>query len=105
MSILTKLLQKRGIDKVQDLSAEERIVFDQYQAVLSGEKVTIEALADFCKQQIKVIETKCDGVTPLTNIQQASLHVYLTLVKAIESPEAERAALEQHLTQVITSND
>jgi hypothetical protein len=101
ISLLTKLLKKRGIEKVEDLSKEEREVFDKYKLVLSGELVTIETLKEFCRSQIISIENKCDGINPLTTMQQASLHVYMTLIKAIEAPEAERASLERYLTQLI----
>ena len=102
ISLLTKLLNKRGIEKEEDLSKEEKEIFDKYKLVLSGDLVTIETLKEFCRSQIISIENKCDGVTPLTTLQQASLHVYMTLLKAIEAPEAERASLEQYLTQLIS---
>ena len=101
MSLLTKLLNKRGIEKEEDLSKEEKEVFDKYKLILNGELVTIDTLKEFCRSQINIIESKCDGVTPLTNLQQASLHVYMNIIKAIEAPEAERASLERYLTQLI----
>lgn len=102
ISLLTKLLNKRGIEKEEDLSKEEKEVFDRYKMILMGDIVTIDTLKEFCQQQIRIIEEKCDGITPLTNMQQASLHVYLKLIKAIEAPEAERRSLEQYLTQLIS---
>jgi hypothetical protein len=101
LSLLNKLLNKRGIEKEEDLSKEEKDIFDKYKLVLSGELVTIETLKEFCRSQIKIIESKCDGITPLTNLQQASLHVYFNLLKAIEAPESERESLERYLTQLI----
>lgn len=103
MSLLSKLLDKRGIDTIEDLEPEEKQVFERWSVVLTGESVSIENLKDFCRAQIRRIEEKADGVTPLNNLQQACIHVYIQLLKAIEAPEQERVALEQHLTQIINS--
>ena len=101
MSLLDKLLAKRGIAHIEELDTEERAVFDRYAAVLRGDTVTIDTLKAFCKAQISVIESACNGKDPLTMMQQACLHVYINLIKAIEAPEAERESLEQYLTQLI----
>lgn len=102
ISLLTKLLNKRGIQKEEELTKEEKEVFDRYKMILMGDTVTIDSLKEFCHQQVRAIEDKCDGINPLTNMQQASLHVYLKLIKAIEAPEAERESLERYLTQLIS---
>jgi len=101
MSLLDKWLNKRGINKVDDLTPEEKVVYDKYRLVLSGETLSVETIKEFCQQQIKIINSKCDGITPLTILQQASLHVYSQVLKAIEAPEAERASVEGYLTQII----
>lgn len=103
MSLLSRWLTKLGVEKVDDLSSDEKQLYDHYKAILSGETLSVESIKEFCQQQIRIIEGSCDGKTPLTDLQQACLHVYLNIVKAIEAPEAERLRLEQYLTQVITS--
>lgn len=100
---LTKLLEKRGIDNVKDLAPEERVQFDKWRLILSGDSVTVDSLKEFCTSQIRIIEGKCDGVTPLTTLQQACIHVYINLLKAIEAPEAERESLEKYLVQIVNS--
>lgn len=100
---LTKLLEKRGIDKIEDLQPEERETFSKWKLILSGDSVTVDSLKEFCQSQIRIIESKCDGVVPLTNLQQACIHVYVNLLKAIEAPEAERASLEKYLTQLVNA--
>lgn len=103
MSLLSKLLQKYGVEKEEDLSVEEKATFDNYKRVLSAETLTVETLKEFCKSQIRIIETKCaDGITRPTDIQLAALHVYLNLLRAIEAPEAERESLERYLNQLIS---
>lgn len=101
--VLSKLLDKRGIEKIEDLTPDEQAQFNKWKLVLSGDTVTIDSLKEFCTNQIRVIEGKCDGVNPLTILQQASLHVYHNLIKAIEAPETERESLEKYLTQIVNS--
>lgn len=96
---LGKWLTSKGVEKEEDLTPEEKVVFDRYKLILSGEAVSLESLKTFCQAQIRLIETACDGKNPLTMIQQAALHVYINILKAIEAPEAERASLERMLVQ------
>ena len=103
MSLLSQLLDKIGVSKPEQLEPEEKAIFDRYSKVLATEPVTIDSIKTFCLSQIKVIENQCDGVQPLTQIQQGSLHVYLNILKAIEAPLAERESLERHLQQIINS--
>lgn len=105
MSILSKFLAKRGIEKEEDLLPEEKVIFDKYKAVLSGELVTIPTLKAFMQAQIKTIEDKfaSPGQSDKDDTyRKACLHVYLNLLKAIEAPEAERESLEKYLTQLIS---
>lgn len=104
MSLLTQWLTKKGIEKEEDLSPEEKIVYIKYRHILSGETVSLSTIKEFCKSQISIIEGKiANGIDRPTDIQIASLHVYLNLLRAIEAPEAERESLERHLTQIIES--
>jgi hypothetical protein len=106
LSLLSQLLKKRNIDKIEDLSQEERTVFDNYQSVLKGETLSVDTIKEFCTQQIKIIETKfaSEGTTHNDDYLKACLHVYLNLLKTIEAPEAERKSLEKYLTQLINNN-
>lgn len=100
-SKLNKLLEKRGIKDTDELSPEEKATYDRFRYILTGESLTIESIKLFCENQLKIIESKSDGVTPLTNLQQACIHVYINLIKSIEAPEAERKSIERHLNQLI----
>jgi hypothetical protein len=102
MSILDKYLSKKGIAKIDDLTPEEKEVFTRYERILKGENITVEMIKAFCQSQVKLIEGKiADGLNRPTDIQLASLHVYLNVLKAIEAPEAERESLERYLIQQI----
>lgn len=104
--LLSKLLEKRGIQSPDELSKEERDVYEGYRLVLSGEAVNIEQVKDFCRSQIKLIENKFasqpSSIKEDDPFLKASLHVYLNILKAIEAPEAERASLEKHLLSLIS---
>lgn len=103
MNLLSKLLQKRGINKEDDLTLEEKKVFDGYKKVLSNDAITVDDIKKFCESQIKTFENNiADGKTQPTPIQLGSLHVYLKVLKMIEAPLAEREALERHLNQIIS---
>lgn len=103
MSLLSKLLGKRGIEKEEDLSIEEKVVFDKYKAILTGEAVSVQVIKDFCRLQIRIIEEKfaSHGYHVDDTYLKACLHVYLNLLKTIEAPEAERESLELYLAQLI----
>lgn len=103
MSLLDKLLGKFNVSSEEELTDEEQKTLKRYKAILSKGEVTVASIEEFCNQQIDILHSCCDGKTPLTPIQQASLHIYLNLKKAIVGPKAEREALEQHLTTIIQS--
>lgn len=104
MNILTKLLKRKGIEKIEDLSTDERVVFDNYKATLAKEQLTIEDFKRFLETQITIIEGKWKNYD-LENAKKAELipyhTVYKTLLQAIEAPLVEKRALEEVLLQQI----
>ena len=107
MSILAKLLQKRGIKSADDLKPEERVDFDRWNKVLSSEgEVTVQKIADFCRGQKKLIEAQWRSFdnAPLKNERLVLTHtVYSAILEAIEAPQKERENLERHLNQLLNS--
>lgn len=97
---LSRLLEKRNIT-LEELSPEEVATVKEWTVRLAKTEVTVSDITDFCKRQVEVILANCDGVTPLTPIQQAALHIYPNIIKSIEGPIAEREALERHLEELI----
>lgn len=104
MSILDKLLQKRGIGSYQDLSKEEQKDFENWKQILSKEEMKLEDIKEFCKTQCEVIEGKWRDYN-LKNERKSELiayhTVYKTLLTAIDSPRNAREQLEQYLNQLI----
>lgn len=107
MNLISKLLLKKGIKSEDDLSQEEKESLSRFKAVLTGEKVTVDSLKEFCLTQIKIVEQKFasgENTQAKDAYLKAILHVYLNLVKAIEAPEIERATLERHLQSLINED-
>ena len=101
--LLTKLFKKRGITDPNDLSTEEKQIFDGWQKVLSKEELTLQDVKEFCSGQVGIIENKWRDYN-LSNERKAELiayhTVYKTLLTAIDSPQTAREALEQYLNQL-----
>jgi len=102
--LLLKLLRVKGIEDTNQMSKEEKVIFDNYDRILSKEKLTIDDFQKFLETQIAVIEGKWRDYDT-TNTKKSELipyhTVYKTLLQAISSPEAERKALEDYLTSQI----
>lgn len=105
-NLLSKLLQKRGIKSVNELSQEEKVTFENYERVLSKDKVSIDDFENFLKTQIGIIENKWQDLeTPQAKkAEMIPYHtVYSVLLKVIKSPDLERKNLEDYLTQLLNS--
>ncbi len=112
-SLLTKLLQKRGIKDAQDLDASpnpdgtpsELALFENYNAILSKDELTTTDIRAFLEAQVGVIEARWQDLS--TDSQKKAelipYHtVYKTLLKAIDAPREQRQALEEQLINLIT---
>lgn len=107
MSILTKLLEKKGIQSPEQLSEEEQKTFQQWQSVLGKDELTVQDIKDFCSRQVQVIEGHWADLR-LEQERKAQMIPYHTVYKlllgAIDSPKAAREALEKNLTQLLNEN-
>jgi len=102
MNLLSRLLAKRGIEKVDDLDLEEQATFKQWEKILSDSEISVEKIAEFCKGQIHIIEGKWKANPGSENPKLITYHViYKTLVELIEGPKAERENLERYLNQLL----
>lgn len=103
-SLLSRLLQKRGIKNFQELTTEEQATFEQWQAVLSKEELTIGDIKQFCELQIGTIEAKWKDMA-LENVKKAELIPYHTVFKlilsALDAPKAVREQVERQIQSLI----
>lgn len=104
--LLEKYLKAKGINSELDLTDEERISFDRWQAVLIGKEIKIEDIIQFCNTQIDLLESQ------FGNIENSSqkidrltfLHsIYRRLLGLLTSPQKEREQLEANLTSMLLS--
>ena len=102
-SLIYKLFKKRGIEKLEDLTEEERITFKEWDKTLGKEELTLEDVKRFCNTQCEIIEGKWKDYTLLKE-EKAELipyhTIYKTLLTAIDSPKQAREALERQLTEL-----
>ena len=103
---LLNLFERLGIKSAAELTPEEKVIFDNYDAILSKEYMTIDDVKQFCETQISVITAKwMDYGTE--NTKKAELipyhTVYKVLLQTLSSPEAERKALEDYLVSQINN--
>ena len=104
MSILTKLLERRGIKDVNELDKEERQQFETWQKILSKEELTIDDVKKFCQTQLEIIDTKWKDydIPQAKKAEWINPHtIYKTLLQIIESPKAGREQLEQYLNELL----
>ena len=103
--LLSKLLQKRGIENVDDLSKEETDWFKEKERILSlPDEVTVGDFKKFCQSQLSSIEEQWKNLdnSPTKNERLIILHtVYSTILKVTTASKTERELLEDHLTQLI----
>ena len=98
--ILAKLLTKRGINNIDDLSHEEKQTFENYERVLSKEQLTVEDITKFLETQVSIIEARWRDYATENKATLIPYHtVYKTLLEAIKSPQKERENLEAYLNQ------
>jgi len=102
-AILQKLLQKRGIESLEELSEEEKSTFNEWDKILSKESLDINDIKLFCENQVTIIESKWSDYEE-RNDKKAELipyhTVYRTLLNILTSPIATREALERQLTEL-----
>lgn len=103
MSILSKLLEKRGL-KPEELSTEEKETIKQWQLTLSQGAITVSSIELFCNNNITNIENQFKNLdNSKEKLERLVLlhNVYSSLVKIINSPKIEKEALEKYLTTLL----
>lgn len=104
MNILQKLLEKRGIKDLKELTEEETTQYKQWNEILSKEVLTIKDIETFCQSQVDVIEGKWSDLN-LDQSKKAEFipyhTVYKLLLNAINSPKVVREQLENQLNNLI----
>lgn len=103
-NIISKLFNKRGIKDSSELSEEEKGQFEQWQAILAKESLTVSDIIEFCEGQVANIEAQfkdLDNSSEKQNKLVIQHNVYKTLINIIKSPSAEKESLERYLTDML----
>lgn len=103
--LLSKLLQKRGIENKEQLTKEEKEWFEEKDKILSlADEITVKDFEVFCKNQLNLIEDQWKNLDNSTvkNERLILLHnVYSSILKAVNAPKLERQVLEEYLQQLV----
>ena len=102
--LLEAILKKRGIEDVTKLDPAEKEDFDRWNKILTQEKITIENLQEFIREQKEKMENKVADPS-IPREERLELLPYLTIYKAllglIKSPQAEKERTEKYLKQLL----
>ena len=104
MSILEKLLKKRGIESLEQLREDEKEVFDRWNKTLSEGEMSLEKIVAFCEGQIRLIEEKWKDLnSPKEKNERLIIYhtVYRSIRDIIIKPISEREALEKYLNTLL----
>ena len=103
--LLSRLLEKRKIKSVEELSADERTWVEEKQRILSQpDEITLESFGKFCQSQIDSIASQWKNLDNTTQKNERLITlftVYSTLLKVVTSNKQERELLEDHLQQLL----
>jgi hypothetical protein len=61
MLILEKVLNKLGVNSIDQLSETERNTFNEWEKILSGKSITLENLLEYTQQQMWELDDKIDS--------------------------------------------
>jgi len=104
--LLEQLFNKKGIKGFNDLSSEEKPIFERSKLILSKDELTVKDIKTFCKMQISIIKGKW-GDYDTEQAKKAELipyfTVYSSLLIAIDSPKVAREAEEIRLQALINN--
>lgn len=103
-NILSKLLLKKGIKNVDELTEEERADFENWRKILKEEDVSVKGILGLCEVQLAKIEMQFEEVgKPDVNAKDLILlhTVYSKIINLINSPKVAREALIKQLESQI----
>jgi len=109
MNILSEILRKKN-KNFEELSVEERAIFNRWESVLAGGKIDIEKLKEFLKtENERLIESLLGhdllGNDKLDIFIKAQLRYGRLILGMIESPETSAKFLENHLKRIYHINE
>lgn len=105
--LLAKIIQKRGIKDVTELTSEERQQFDAWRVTLSEGEITVESIARDCEIQISVIEGEMknlDNSTRKNDRLITALSYCKLFLSRVRGGQTEKENLEKYLDQMLSQS-
>lgn len=103
--LIERLFKKKGIEDVAKLTPDDQAAYEEWKRILSAQPLTVEAVTEFCRYQLSLIETtwkNLDNSTQKNERLIAQHTVYKTLLEVIEAPQKQKEQLEAHLHKLLT---
>ena len=108
--LIEKILKKRNIADVNELSTDEKTTFDKWQKTLTEKEVTVDSLQKFIEEQKVLLWQKLDEENMKSDKDRsdrkclylrARINNYESLLGIIKTPQVEKESLENYLKQLI----
>ena len=102
MATPSEILKKLNI-KYEDLRADERAIYTQWEESLKGE-ITVDKIKDFLKTEINAVEMEWSNPElskDRDNFLKAEFRIAKTLLALIESPQRTQEWLSNHLNSIL----
>ena len=103
-NILNKLMQKRKIEKMEDMSEDEKATFNKWNEILSTKEITIDNLQAFLEElKNKAIKDVAEEDNTIKKDAKckASITICEALLGLITTPKVERENLEKYLNTLL----
>jgi hypothetical protein len=97
---IEKVLSRRGVKDPGRLTADEAATVKSWEAMLSRPDLTVDGVADFCRERMRAVETRwADASVPSEErLRLVERHcTYRAILAAITAPAAEREHAERML--------
>ena len=101
--LIEKLLKKKEINNVSELSTEEKDTYDKWSGILT-EEISVDTILTFCRNQIALIESQFANAENSTQKNERLIRSYVILkglINVITAPKAERTTLEKYLNELL----
>lgn len=95
--MLEGYLRKLGVNKVSDLTEEEKVTYREYEQILTGRQITEKEVRSFFDQQLelttqKLLSTKLD--TREDTFLKMKLEFLRQITSFLDAPDREREQLQ-----------
>ena len=102
--LIEKLLKKRGINDLNDLTDEEKAIYDEWEKVLSLSSLTLKDLEKFLNEQVPRLTKELiePDISDKKNIYlKARIADFMAILAVIQKPKIAKKELENYIKSLI----